>query len=73
MRNIKSIVEMVELVYDVRVDLRTVGNNSREGVGEGVGVGGNRGSQGFMFIWNNTNTNTNVNVVDNKAFNSYSM
>lgn len=71
MRNIKSIVEMVEVVYDVRVDLRTVGYNSRGG--EGVGVGGNRGSQGFMFIWNNTNTNTNVNVVDNKAFNSYSM
>lgn len=69
MRNIKSIVEMVEVVYDVRVDLRAVGNNSREG--EGVGVGGNRGSQGFMFIWNNTNIN--VNVVDNKAFNSYSM
>jgi hypothetical protein len=42
MRNIKSIVEMVEVVYDVRVDLRTVGNNSREG--EGVGVGGNKGS-----------------------------
>ena len=48
MRNIKSIVEMVEVVYDVRVDLRTVGNNSSsrggEGVGLGLGVGGNRGS-----------------------------